>query len=207
MQSHRLVALFGLLLVLGCGFSGADARADTQGFTIAASSVTMPQSGNGYTKFTVTNIPITGTINIATSYAGTDPDAKIPTCGNLPPVVYSVKAGGTLTGTIACYPYGAALPASLQRKTHRSGPLSTAGLALAGGLLIGLGFRRGARRWLALAVLAVGTLAGVAGISACGGNANAMTPGTYQLTISADNEGTVTPLGRLVTTTISVTVP
>ena len=34
-----------------------------------------------------------------------------------------------------------------------------------------------------------------------------MTPGAYQFTISADNEGTVTPLGQLATTTITVTVP
>jgi hypothetical protein len=207
MQGHRLVALFGLLLVLGCGFSGADARADTQGYTISATNVTMPASGNGDSKFTVTNIPITGTISIGISYVGTNAEARIPTCGNFPPVLYSVKAGGTLTGTIACYPYGAALPASLQRKAHRSGCLPASGLALACALLLGFGFQRRARRWLVLPLLAMGTLAGLAGISACGGNPNAMTPGTYQYTISADNEGTVTPLGTLATTTISVTVP
>lgn len=205
MERRRLAALFTLLLVLVCGLSGAYALAGTPDFAISASNVTMPASGNGYSKFTVTNIPITGTMNIATSFAGTNPDAKIPTCGNFPPVLYPATAGVSLTGTIACYPYGAGLPASLHSRPHRSGYLPAAGLALAGALMIG--FRRRARRRLALMVLAVGALAGMAGISACGGNPNAMTPGTYQLTISAYNEGTVTPLGVVATTTISVTVP
>jgi hypothetical protein len=57
-------------------------------------------------------------------------------------------------------------------------------------------------------LVAVGTFAGLAGISACGGNSNAMAPGTYQFNLTADNEaGGNVPLGQGVSTTISVTVP
>jgi hypothetical protein len=200
MQGFRFSLLFGCVLAV----AGAEGQTATP-FTITATNVTMPSSGNGFSQFSVTNIPQNGTMNISTSYVGTDTGARRPTCANTPPVVYQVKAGGTLTGTIACYPYGAAVPAGLPqgRRSSRAG----VGLALAGALLLGCGFRRSARRWLALVSLAVGALAGLAGISSCGGNPNAMTPGTYQLTISADNEGTVTPLGVLATTTIDVTVP
>jgi hypothetical protein len=205
MQGRSLLDLFAALLAAGCGFLGIHAFA-AEPFTITATNVTMPASGNGSSQFSVTNIPITGTVNIATSYAGTDTGAKMPICADTPPVLYSVKAGGTLTGTIACYPYGAAIPASLHGEPHRSGHLPAAGLALAGALLVGFGFRRGASRGLALTLLAAATLACLEAISACGGNSNAMTPGAYQFTISADNEGTVTPLGQLATTTITVTV-
>ncbi len=83
------------------------------------------------------------------------------------------------------------------------------GLALAGALLLGIGLRRGARNWLALALLGVGTLAGVAGISACsgGGGTNGMTPGTYEYAIVANFNLANTNLLITTNTTISVTVP
>ena len=80
-----------------------------------------------------------------------------------------------------------------------------AGAALAAVLLLGLGFRRRGRSWLALAVLCVAFLAGM---TACGGSSNGMTPGTYPYTITAVNNATsTTPLSVMVNTTINVTVP
>jgi len=76
------------------------------------------------------------------------------------------------------------------------------GLALAGVLLFGLGFRRSTRRWLVLTFLALGSLAGLVGFSACGSN-NVVTPGTYAYTIVA----TDTTTNVSVTTSINVTVP
>lgn len=91
-------------------------------------------------------------------------------------------------------------PADLQRPhSHRLAQ----GLALAGALLLGFGLRRRAAGWLTLTVLAVGALAGLAGISACGGNNNAVTPGTYVYTISATELSTAVT----VTTSVNVTVP
>jgi hypothetical protein len=75
-------------------------------------------------------------------------------------------------------------------------------------LIAGAGLRRTARGWLALILIAGALLAGLAAISACGGSTNGMTPGTYQYTISADNEANpMTPLGQGVSTTVTVTVP
>jgi hypothetical protein len=207
MQCLRFSLLFGCgVLALACALAGVQAQAATP-FTITASNVTMPSSGNGYSQYSVTNIPVTGTMSISTSYAGTETQAKMPTCANTPPVVYQVKAGGTLSGTIACYPYGAGIPASLPQG-RRSSRAAAAGLAFAGALLFGLGLRRRMRCWLVMTVLAAGTLAGLAGIGACGGSSNGMTPGTYPYTFMATNSPT-SGLGPVweATTTINVTVP
>jgi hypothetical protein len=77
------------------------------------------------------------------------------------------------------------------------------GLALAGALLLGFGFRRRAVRWHTLTMLAVGTLADLAGISACGANNDVVTPGTYAYTITATDVNTSVS----VTTSVDVTVP
>jgi len=77
------------------------------------------------------------------------------------------------------------------------------GLALAGALLFGIGFRRSVQRWLVLTFLAVGALAGLVGISACGANDNVVTPGTYVYTVSAVDMTT----SATVSTSINVTVP
>jgi hypothetical protein len=209
MQSRRLSLFLWMFVALWFGFPGAFASAATPEFTITATNVTMPSSGLGISKFTVTSIPMSGTITLSCTYAGASTAAKVPICPMTPPVAYQVNAGGTLTGTIYFYPYGSAVPAGLPLGPGRwPGHVPAAGAALAGALLLGLGFRRRARRWLVLAVFALGTLAGMLEISACGGSSNAMTPGTYPFTITADNEsGSVTPLGRAVSTTINVTVP
>jgi hypothetical protein len=73
---------------------------------------------------------------------------------------------------------------------------------------LGFGFRRRAARWLTLTLLAVGTLAGFAGISACGGNSSnnsVATPGTYVYTFTAADMNSNSHVS--VTTSVSVTVP
>jgi hypothetical protein len=55
-----------------------------------------------------------------------------------------------------------------------------------------------------MTLLAVGALAGVAGISACGGgNSSVVTPGTYAYTVTAVDTNTAVS----VTASINVTVP
>jgi hypothetical protein len=49
----------------------------------------------------------------------------------------------------------------------------------------------------------VGALAGLAGISACGGNNSVVTPGTYAYTVTATDVNT----SATVTATFNVTVP
>ncbi|MGA3071889.1 MAG: hypothetical protein ABSD43_16910 [Terracidiphilus sp.] len=86
---------------------------------------------------------------------------------------------------------------------HRRGHGLAPGFALAGALLLGFGFRRRAARWFTLTLLAVGALAGLAGISACGGNNSVVTPGTYAYTVTATDVNT----SATVTATFNVTVP
>ena len=211
MQSHRLLVLFGVLLAVSCGLSGARALASTP-FAIAATNVTMPSSGYGSSQYTIAGIPSAGTVTRSCLYTGPITGAKIPLyCGPVGPPSIPVEAGETLTGAVLFVPFGQIPPPGLgvlRSAPRPSGHLPAAGLALAGALMLGFSFRRRARRWLVLTVLAAGTLTGLAGIGACGGNSNAMTPGTYQYTISAAYADSVNPAqGAISTATISVTVP
>ena len=117
---------------------------------------------------------------------------------------YTLTANEVVTGSMAFYnsavPCSNPCPVSLP---HRVGRGLTPGLALAGVLLFGFGFRQRAARWLTLTLLAVGALAGLAGISACGGSGNAVTPGTYAYTLAASDINT----NVAVTATVNVTVP
>lgn len=188
------IIVCGLILILA---TGVPMRAATAPFAITATNVTMSPGSNPVSQFTVTGIPLTGTLTIGCAFSGAAGMAsKAPICPMTPPrAPYQVSAGGTVQGAIAFYPPGGPIPAAAP----------VAGAALAGVLLLGLGFRRMGRSWLALVVLCVAFLAGM---TACGGSSNGMTPGTYPYTISASNEsGSTTPLGQQVSTTINVTVP
>jgi hypothetical protein len=207
MKRRCLLVLFGSLLAVNCGFSGAPALAATP-FTITAANVTMPTTGVGFSQFTVTSIPMAGTLVLSCQYSGPATQARLPLCPMTPPAAYQVTAGQTLTGSIAFYPYGSPVPAGLPRTPHRSGHLPAAGLVLAGALMLGLGLRRRKWRWLALAIFAAGTLAVLAAISACGGHSNGMTPGTYRYTVTAVNDpDPAVPPAQVVSTAIEVTVP
>jgi hypothetical protein len=208
MQRYRLLILSGLLAAAFLSTSGAPALASAP-LAIAATNVTMPSSGNGVSNFTITGIPGAGTVTIGCLYSGTLSIAnlRIPSCTYGPVATIPVTAGQTLTGTIQFYPFGAAIPVGLHRTPRRLGHLSAAGLALAGALMLGFGLRRGRRRWFALALFAVGALAGMAGISGCGGLSNAMTPGTYQYTILTSYQDTASPiLSAILNTNVEVTV-
>jgi hypothetical protein len=117
-----------------------------------------------------------------------------------------VNEGQTVTGTVYFMPYGTPVPVGWHH-AGRSGS-SAAVLSLAGVLLFGFGLRHRFRRNPAALLLAIFAFAILPAISACGGNGNGMTPGTYPYTITANNEGNPnTPLGVGVSTTIEVTVP
>jgi len=180
----------GLALIL---VSGMPVFATTP-FVITATNVTVSRSGTGSSQFTVTGAPITGSIVMRCTFTGNAVmSQKVPVCPMLPPVAYPVTAGGTVSGVVTFYPPGTAIPAAAP----------VAGAALVGALLLGL--RRKGRSWLALVVLCVAFLAGM---TACGGSSNGMSPGTYPYTIAAMNEsGSPTGLSSLASTTINVTVP
>jgi hypothetical protein len=213
MQSNRQFVLIGSLLAFALALFSTNAPAATPDFTIAATSVTMSSSGSsgvGSSTFTLTSVNgYAGTIQVNCAPPTFLAGAMRPLCGDvggpaLP--TYTLTANQVVTGTINLfnsYPpcsNGSPCPVSLPRRGgHRLAP----GLVLAGGLLLGLGFRRRAARWLTLTLLAVGALAGLAGISACGGNNSVVTPGTYVYTVEATEFGT----SATVTTSFNVTVP
>lgn len=190
MQSRQLTVFAALPLAVACALFTTATWAATAPPVLTATNVTMPSSGNGSSEYTLTGIPDAGTVTIGCLFTGTVSTAKIPNCTAPFPII-NVTKGQTLTGSVPFYPFGAAVPVGLHRTTHRTGGLQMAGLTVAGLLLLGLGYRRQARRWLALTMLAAGTLAGA--VSGCGGLSTAMTPGTYQYTITASYQDTVSP--------------
>jgi hypothetical protein len=120
-----------------------------------------------------------------------------------------VQAGETtLSGIVYFVPFGQTTPSlgELQIVPSPSGHLPLTGMALAGALMLGLGFRRRARRWLVLAAFAALASAGAVGISACRAKVNATTPEAYPYTISAGFAATGSSTIQTATTTILVTV-
>lgn len=196
MQSRRMLVLVGSFLAVSCGFSGVSAEAATP-FAITATDVTMPSSGTGISNYTITGIPDAGTVTISCLFTGTPSKANIPNCTyNTSFTAIPVTAGQTLTGTVNFYAFGQLPPA--------------AGLALVGGLMLGFGFRRKLWRWLAVAVLALGTLPVVIGMNGCGGKGTIYlpTPGTYQYTIYANYVDSVNQIGSAnLQANVNVTVP
>jgi len=205
MQSHRRVVLFGSILVLSSGFAGVRALAAAPEFAVTATNVTMPESGNGSTQYKVAGIPAAGTLSVSCQYAGMNTEARLPTCSYGPILApQPVTAGETVTGSFSFFPYGSAIPLRLRR----TAPAPFGGLALAGGLLLGLGLRRKGWRWQGLAVVIACSVVGLTGVAACRlGPFNGMTPGIYPYTISAGLIETGTNVVQTASTTISVTIP
>jgi hypothetical protein len=223
MQGNRLFSFIKLLLTGGCALTGVSALAASP-FAITATAVTMPTAGPstdssgdtsiplGSSQFTVTGIPADGMLVIGCGYSGPVTTARIPQqCGPVGAAGRPVEAGQTLNGAVEFVPYGEGpIPGigKLERGPSPAGGLPAAGMALAGALMLGFGFRRWARRWLVLGVFALCALAGAAGIGGCGANNNAMTPGIYPYTISAQltSADGSTLIGAPITTTVMVTV-
>ena len=167
-------------------------------FTITATNVTMSSSGTGLSQYTITGIPVTGTIALSCGYSGSLALGRLPICPLTPPVAYAVTAGGTLKGSVSFYPPNGPIPASAP----------AGGLALVGALALGIGLRWRARSPLALLPVVVGSLACIMGMAACGGRSGtSMPPGTYPYTITAANSPSAgTGPTYVATTIIQVTV-
>jgi hypothetical protein len=205
MRSRRLI-LIGSLLAFSSELFGAYARAATPSFSISATNTTMPSSGFGSIQVTLTSIDgYTGSISTNCNPLNPPPGARLPICGGpTSPPVYKLTPNQTVTGSITLMPYGDDLPLPAS-SLHRDGREFASGLALAGALLLGLRFRPPDWRSLALTFFVLCVLGSLAGISACGGNANSngMTPGTYLYTVTAGDINT----GEYVTTNVAVRVP
>jgi hypothetical protein len=214
MQHRRTFLLVASLLAFTAAYSGRNALASAPSFTITATNVTMSSnaaSGTGSTSITLTSVNgYAGTVGIICSGPTESGASNLPIC-NLGGPAYvafeTLTANQTASGTVAFYnshPPCNPCPVNLPRRAGHRLPV---GLALAGALVFGFGFQRKAPRWLVLILVTVGSLAGLAGISACGGNSanNVVTPGTYTYTLSAVDMNT--PPSASVTTSVTVTVP
>ncbi|MGB8029355.1 MAG: hypothetical protein WCF30_06780 [Terracidiphilus sp.] len=216
MRRFYPLALLAALLAVSLFLTGLTASAATPGFTITATNATLSSStssGAGSSSFTLTSVNgYTGQVRVDCQPPTPPAGAKLPYCGPgvpsdaaipaQPPI--TLTANESVTGNIPFYnapiPCSNPCPASLPRHGGRG---LAQGLAFAGVLLFGFGFRRRAQRWLTLTLLIVGSLVGFAAISACGGNKNVVTPGTYVYSISATDVSTAVS----VTTSVNVTVP
>jgi hypothetical protein len=201
MQNPRLVVFLGFILIFSFGFSGTPARAAAPGFSIAAANTTLTASGTGSATFTLTSLNgFTGMVAVTCDSQNQPPEVRLPYCGVGPLLAYNLTAGEAVNGSIAFSAVPVPGAAGAAKRTDRT---PAAGLALAGAMLFGLSLRRRARRWLMLTVLAVGALAGFAGISACSADQVGLTPGTYPYTIFATDVST----SAQVSSTFNVTVP
>jgi len=209
MQRYRLLTVLGFLFAFNLTYFDSPALAATPDFTITATNVTMSSSsssGQGSSSFTLTSVNgYSGTVGINCTAQTPPTGVKVPFCGGVVAFQpYTLTANQVVTGSVGFFnapqPCSNPCPVSLPR---RGGHGMAPGLALAGVLLLGLGFRRRAARRLTLTFLALGALAGLAGISACGGSNSVVTSGTYAYTITAMDMKTNVP----VTTMVNVTVP
>jgi hypothetical protein len=204
MNIRKSLVPLSTLLALSLGIISAQAQPARPLFTISATNVTMSSSGStgtGSTTFTLTSEDsYTGTIGI-TCYPTTEPaGAKLPYCGGSAMIGHTLTANATVTGALPFFNVAVPVtPAASQVVPARVG---ATGLALAGAILLGFGFRRKTGRWLMLVLLAAGTLTGLATITGCGGSNSVVTPGTYSFTIQGVDTNSVK-----VTSTFEVTVP
>lgn len=211
-KPFALAAFFACLVLV----SGPKASAVTPSFTITATGATIStstSSGTGASTFTLTSVNgYTGSVRVTCNSPAPVPGVTVPYCtyggqtsGAAVPVQppIALTANETATGTMFFYnapvPCSNPCPVSLPRS---GGHRLAQGLALAGAVLFGLGFYRRRARWLTLTMLAIGSLAGIAGISACGSN-SVVTPGTYTYSLNAMDISTLVS----VNTSIQVTVP
>ncbi len=202
MQLRGLPLSVSFALILSIGFNGSRAlAAGAPDFSITATNATVSATGTGTTTFTLTSLKgYTGTV-VVTCYASSPPaGAKLPYCGGGAIRAEKLTAGEIVSGSLPLTEFPVPVAASLPRRPG-AGPASS--VAVAGALLLGLGLRRRARRWLVLGVFAAGALAGFAGISACAANGNGLTQGTFPYTVVA----TDTTTNAMVSSTFMVTVP
>lgn len=199
MKIARLLALTAFLVL---AWSAGNVQAATPSFTLAASNTTTTTSGTGQIPFTLTSVNgYTGTLVVGCSAHNPPTGAKLPICtepAEVPTAIqaYPLTANEVLSGNLNLY-YGV-LP--LTNAQHRSGFM---GVALAGVLLLGFGLRRHRARWTRLVLVALCLLTSLAGVSACGGNSNGPTSGSFTYAVSATDTTTAVVVG----TTITVTVP
>jgi hypothetical protein len=202
-ENQKSFVSIAIFLALSICVLSPQARAAAPSFNITATSVTISSSGSngtGSSTFTLTSVNgYTGTIGISCYPTSEPTGAKLPYCGGGALIGHTLTADSTVTGSLPFYNVPVPEPAGMPVRKSRATP---AALALAGVLLLGLGFRRGASRCLFLVLIAGCAFAGLGVMSGCGGGNTVVTPGTYSYTVKG-----VDTNSNVVTSTFNVTVP
>ncbi len=203
---HRYRPFTILAFLIAFNLLCAGALAATPSFTFTATDVTETSSGSagaGASNITLTSVDgYTGIVQVVCDPPTPASGVKIPYCNNGPIAdpIYNLAPNQAVTGKVGFY--NAPTPAGVVGLPRRRSPGAAPLLALAGMLLWGVARRRRAARFLTLILFAAGSLVSVAGISACGGSDNAVTPGTYIYTLTATDAHM-----KVVTASVNVTVP
>lgn len=210
MNRNRMLRCLAFVVLFAFLSGRAKATTPAPGFTISTTNITLPISGSGNIPITLSSVNgYTGLVIIGCTTSSPLPGVLEPYCD--PPhfgAALSLDLSAsepTVTGNIPI----TSLPEPVANsRVSRPGLENTAGWALAGVLMLGLGLppRRGRRPTLLL--LVVVSLIGLVGISACadGGSSNheTLTPGTYTYTIRAADQSIPQ---NSATTIVNVTVP
>lgn len=194
-------ALMHAAVVLMCGVCGA--QTVTPHFTIAATNVTMPSSGTGTIPFTLTSVDgFAGSVIVECGDPTVAAGVQIPNCASVPvpaPIVLSAKGTATGSASLNAIEYVTAKDVGGPKLRGHGG----VSWAMAGLMMLGLGFRR--RRRFSGVLLAVGMMIGLTAMSGCGGPAT-LTPGVYVYTLNAFETNVSNPVPE-VSITVQVTVP
>jgi len=204
MKGNTVLICLLCFLAFAVGPGGAQASAPTPSFTISATNITMPSSGNGSIPITLTSVNgFAGTVVVGCMSPNPPAGVRKPYCDLPGPVAstYVLTANAKVTESIGISA-SAPLPPAAGRYPPGAG--ADASLALAGGLMLGFGLRRRRARWPALLFLALAMLIGTTGIGACGSGPETLTPGTYTYTLNASAQNYPT---LSASTTVNVTVP
>jgi len=202
----RSKALASLAVLLALAPHLCAATAPTPSFTISATPITIASTGTSI-PFTLTSVNgFAGTFGVTCTNPNPPVGVREPNCGDYgpvpPPIILTANA--TATGAMnitAAQPLPVHEASTLNLPRHRKAPR----WALAGVLMLGLGLRRRSARATRL-MLAVGTLIGLTGMSACGNGVETLTPGIYTYTLTANPSAQSNP-PLSVSTTVNVTVP
>jgi hypothetical protein len=184
-MNGRWSLLFVWVVAFGAVPNSLPAHASTPSFTISATNVIMPSSGDGSIPFVLTSVDgYVGTVAVSCPEVNAPTGARIPDCGGGPVFALNLTADEKATGNLVLTPYGVPVPLA------------------SGALLIGLALRRRKIGWPTLALVLACTLASLGEVVGCGSGTSGMTPGTYAYTLTATDAKT----NVVVSTTANVTV-
>lgn len=202
MRLPRL-APFSVLLFIGLLLLSTRnaAAAASSGFTIAATNVSLSDTGSGSSSYTVTSQGgFTGQVGVSCYAPGTDGSLVIPSC-DVPEQFLTLPANGSVSGKMPFTP-----PTDVTaRNEGRPNPRPTGPFAAGTLVLLGLAAARKRMRWnraMGPLILFTGLIAGLTMTTGCGGHGGlAMSHGTFGYTIQAQ-----APSAKAATAYISVTV-